>query len=61
MPSGAIKNNLQNAAYVAYEFSQSLNSDPTELAKIRDKLQLSDSQLQQLSSLKIKNNKVVSQ
>lgn len=55
----AIKNNLQNAAYVAYEFSQSLNSDPTELAKIRDKLQLSDSQLQQLSSLKIKNNKVV--
>lgn len=55
----AIKNNLQNAAYVAYEFSQSLNSDPNELAKIRDKLQLSDAQMDDLKSLSIVDNKVV--
>ncbi len=55
----AIKNNLQNAAYVAYEFSQSLNSDPVELEIIREKLQLSDAQMDQLGSLTIKDNKVV--
>lgn len=55
----AIKKNVQNAAYVAYEFSQSLNSDPKELARIRDKLKLSDAQIDQLKGLQIKNNKVV--
>lgn len=55
----SIKNNVQNAAYVAYEFSQSLNSDPAELAKIRDKLQLSNTQMEQLKGLQIKDNKVV--
>lgn len=54
-----IKGNLQNAAYVAYEFSQSLNSDPAELAKIRDKLQLSEAQMDQLKSLNIRDNQVV--
>ena len=55
----AIKKNVQNAAYVAYEFSQSLHSDPAELERIRDKLKLSNDQMEQLKGLQIKNNKVV--
>lgn len=55
----AIRKNSQNAAYVAYEFSQSLYSDPAEFDKIRSKLKLTDAQLEQLKGLTIKDNKVV--
>lgn len=55
----AIKNNLQNAAYVAYEFSQSISSNPSELSRIRDKLKISDDDLEKLKGLTIKDNKVV--
>ncbi len=60
----AIKENTQNAAYIAYEFSQSLFADRDEFEKSKIKANLehagvSAADLELLEGLQIKNNKVV--
>ena len=59
---GAIKNNVQNAAYIAYEMSQAINSDPAELAKLQSNLanmgvDVGSVDWNELAGLKLSTNK----